>query len=1486
MPLLEELLVSEAAAQPGDSKQGKKSGRLPSVRGWFVLIILFALSAGYFYVVNLQKQEFFLNSFHFRTLQEVAGEFNNKLEQLVNLHKYCESRSTISAIFPSYESEDGGGSCVSGRGDKDLTFTLETNRLQIKRGKDQIHSSIDIIDVLPLPREGFALYLIVDDNNSVLSSTAAASGLSMIDARAVSRAVQLRESEDWAQLARQVPSAPAVDDKPLPGHSTFVDLGLNTGKSRIFILPFLLHNDIVAGRSDGASNGDDATGSESGGGPLYLLGVQPQQAIEAYENSRWNMSLLLLSLVFLMAVWLGTRLLMLSRHQPIGTYFYSATIVASYLTFLLLVALILAYAQREAAVAERQSLARATMMKLDRAVNSDLRHIIEALDPYHDTYGEFLNHKANSTAGTSLAGTTPGSSLPVGCADDTASGWPCLLFRIAGKEEKLELRIAQDVVSYLLGDGGKRVGTPTVLASGDSRGIPRFTEVNVYPPQARVALSDDGKTPSEWFDLTGVGALPGAGRLLSVFLMNDDAWQILPGFFFYETNKPPISYHLSHRHYFRRVRDQQAWELDLAGSCQREGPAPATSDEQILSVECPAEPKPVRVSGLYLQRLLNINTGTRGTTLGMPLHPADGADTGSSSQPRYILGADIDIPSLSFAPWDRPVPMQDMLLMVVDRRSGQVLYHMDADREMVENLYEAGRSTAEIGRLIQSQRPVPRAVSGHYHGAPGKFLSADLPVSEWATVVFIPDASTKSLMTNAFLANAGGMLALLLVIAVLLHLWLRFSQRATRAIDGERQPAIAFSGMLEFAAILIASTYAAFRLGAILEDYGAVPYATALCVPVAVAAVLLWVRRQLQRFRRASAQEIQPRERGMAAAPLLSLLLAAVAVWAYLSYVGDEPRAALDRYYAHLFEARLNQERDEYHDIALTRFPNTIREHGADPLTLLPLNSDWRSALSAGCFRLPDGGIRGRHKHVTPDDIGTFSQYSASTNAFDWVLRHLLGIATTPITNSCGARLESGTEPGVTTYSEVAYEAATLGPGTTAPGTARHGATLSLARFTVVVVAVFLLLCAVWYRAHGFVVTARLTGSTGLLEHLRYILSRNRPAPAYAPREDLVLDVQRRHYAGENLAALVHRQKRHDAPESTERDEAEGICHAGVTLLLEECPWLWEREGFPENLRGLHIAFERSEHASTLDSAGDDGNKSIEVHLSKLDSCLGRATSRAELLRFVKVLRGLCEGGRLAALRISLDFHSYESLLLKAHSTQSDRDALTAAESADWAATFVDFSVDLPEQLIAEIDTEFLVHECGGSNLLTGLIDEVSAGRRSPPAQEHRRTRWLSLQDGSKTAREWATINYILLKAGALFRHKWESCSGAEKLAIFQLARRRRINMANGQLLEQLALQGLIRIDGNRVRIVNNSLAYFARHAEDTEALRELVEIGESGVWQQYRLPITLVILLLLAGIALTSGSSLYLVAASLLGLLGTIGSLTSSAQLIRENLR
>ena len=67
--------------------------------------------------------------------------------------------------------------------------------------------------------------------------------------------------------------------------------------------------------------------------------------------------------------------------------------------------------------------------------------------------------------------------------------------------------------------------------------------------------------------------------------------------------------------------------------------------------------------------------------------------------------------------------------------------------------------------------------------------------------------------------------------------------------------------------------------------------------------------------------------------------------------------------------------------------------------------------------------------------------------------------------------------------------------------------------------------------------------------------------------------------------------------------------------------------------------------------------------------------------------------------------------------------------------------------------------------------------------------------------------------------------------------------------------------------------------------MKDLVKRGHEGTWQDYRVPITIFIVLAIAAVALTSGNSLFMIVASFFGLLGTLGTLSSSTRLIKDNL-
>ena len=246
------------------------------------------------------------------------------------------------------------------------------------------------------------------------------------------------------------------------------------------------------------------------------------------------------------------------------------------------------------------------------------------------------------------------------------------------------------------------------------------------------------------------------------------------------------------------------------------------------------------------------------------------------------------------------------------------------------------------------------------------------------------------------------------------------------------------------------------------------------------------------------------------------------------------------------------------------------------------------------------------------------------------------------------------------------------------------------------------------------------------------------------------------------------------------------------------------------------------------------------LELWGLESCLSRAGQRALLLQLIQELKSLCAAGKIGDLKIYLGFQTLERMLLKSNAlvaSGSDDGGPSSREYAAWAECLVDFRVELPDELVVTADKGLIDWESRYFPLLEELTNDIREKAQSGTGKPANERRWFNLRDWQKTPAEWAAINAILLTAGAMYRSKWEACSNAEKLALYHLALHKRINPSNTEMLEQLALEGLIIVHRGRIRIVNNSFAYFVRHAEDAETLKELVEIGEAGGLARLSIP-------------------------------------------------
>ena len=104
--------------------------------------------------------------------------------------------------------------------------------------------------------------------------------------------------------------------------------------------------------------------------------------------------------------------------------------------------------------------------------------------------------------------------------------------------------------------------------------------------------------------------------------------------------------------------------------------------------------------------------------------------------------------------------------------------------------------------------------------------------------------------------------------------------------------------------------------------------------------------------------------------------------------------------------------------------------------------------------------------------------------------------------------------------------------------------------------------------------------------------------------------------------------------------------------------------------------------------------------------------------------------------------------------------------------------------------------------------------------------------------------------------------------------------------MQNLALNGLLRVHRGQLKLVNNSFQQFVLNAEPQHKLQALVREGEAGVWQQHRITFAAVILTLMVGIAMTSGQSLHIIAVSVAGVLSTLVNVFSNASLLRSQFR
>ncbi|GAC31882.1 hypothetical protein [Paraglaciecola polaris] len=1447
--------------------------KTPKRRVFLLFIILLSAAGLYTYLYYSNIEEGSSNNNLYRILYEASNTLNENLDKIKRAHEYSESETSIRSLLPSYQRVT---STPLRSVSKSLTYTLSAQQINIQDPKKVFNAKLDVEDILPIPQAGFSQYLFANKDGVVLASTGHEKTISIVDLTSINRAFLRQETRSLLSMADE--GKPSGDKVPLPSYSSHIDITLSYGKYRVFAFPFALDIPITYQYGEKSETLNH----------LYLIGLLPRAKLIQQSTTSWNASLLVVSLVSLLFMLALVRLFLLPITHSITPTNRNLTHLISYAFFIVVLSMLLAYLQKYVVGYNKDQQA----VEYAKIVAQNIQHdVFEVFDKLHQ-YRSFYQLLQQSTAYQKQKDTPPivlpGAQTSQLIEGDLLAEFHTALLSIS------DIR-CQDMAKpdNAKNDEARFSDLPNAAASSDAQfslnyycddenhlsltsdlnatNLSRFLHSDDIAPENAQIIDFFARnlslnlTPNESLE-TYISTAPESNHalnLLNVFLLNKDGAILTPSFYFVENNVLPEGFELSNRDYFKKIRDHKGWTLPNR-KIKSDGETPQ------------------RYTQVYIQRLLNVNNATRGTTISMPLYTADYkernlAQDHSPKANRYadVIAADVLLPRVSLAP---PAPM-DMTFMVVDRDNGDVLFHGDASRSLVENLYFSGnhspilsqRIRAALDKTASPGASVNNAINGFYHGQAGRFFVQPSIIDKWAVVVFYPDDSLDALMTSQFMFLCISFAVFVTVLALIS--WL-----LARVFDTDKLKQVVnlpatfdTKEMLHLCSTLIGIMYCLFT------------FTHLIIYPKENAGYFLWIiactlllifyfgYRGYKLLFESAGESFSIHKKGKKGALFLAVGLGALALGQafYLNSVMTIPLKNLSHYYQYQQCNKFNRERAEIAAIGLTRFPNSITKHRMDAAALLnghnPIETPHNKSQQQSKQQCENYSTV-----VTPDDFPNALDLINATQDWPW-LDSFITFSHTPEPNNAlvndASNMKSFNMPIWATI-------------------------FGLCAITLVLLA--------WLHFNRVTLWQRLYYSSFFLRHIRSLNLPMSDEKCDQISPQLTLKVDSAKPNGIDLTTLLHLTELHK-PRVSQQVFFEGMttlpCFA---LLLQISPCLRRFKTEKIDLPNIKMTLR-----------AEPNGQGFNLEIWDIEVCLEVPKHRSALLTLLMELKSLVLLGKISRLTLYAGFYSLQRVKMKDPLAQvNDTAKLAHADYLSWADCLLDFNVQLPSKITQQIDQEVMhdeIHLFADLACLFPCVTapEMAISELTPPFNLTNWLIWENLSSWHKSAalrkaythlkrassklystRYWATINYILLIAGALYRYKWELCSNAEKLALYNLAKGHYINPKNSEMIEHLALAGLIKVQRRHVTIINQSFAHFVRHAESAQTMNQLVNDGEAGTWKNYRLPLGLLLVLVIGAVALTSGQSLYIIAASLAGVIGTIASLTTSANMLRGHLK
>jgi hypothetical protein len=1170
---------------------------------------------------------------------------------------------------------------------------------------------------------------------------------------------------------------------------------LSYGKFRIFVFPFKLSLQLKNSNYQEKNADNNIETFES----LYLVALLPKQKLSMVGTGHWNVSLLIVMFASLLSTVAMLRLFLLPQNHSITRFFRYFVLGSSYLFFITITALLYAYVQNLSLQNAKDNEAKIYTQNIVKSLKADIENVFIGLDKYRGFYTQLLQRNHEETTQLSFE-----NSLP-----------------FYGKNIKV------------ISNHGKGIQLPT------DNSLP------FYSASIRDISNNDDKSKLEtYLEPTEVKPNYFPDNILNILVVNKFANSAFPSIYYRENNALPKKINISHRHYYKKVRDNKAYDLTLEGTNKK-------------------------FNNVYIQRLRNINNGSRGTTISMPLYSKEDENSDKSKDiinkvieesKSHVIAADVLLPSIDFG---QPHISFDFTYMVVDRNTGEVLFHSDENRSMVENLFYAGDNESNLGQWIKAGMDIDeenkKVISGYYHGQAGRFFIKPTVIPSWSVVVFYPKDSLDALMTSQFIYIFICALSLmsLFMLIYLLPKWI--IQHISKYDEKRFIPKIYNRSLFLILSILIYIGFG-YHVISILHSKSisssTIPFSQLLHVVnfflISIIFSFIYSELTTKKSIRWNVPIHLPQIKGVSIINRYVFIVFIVYIilffqLSFLSKTSNLPIKGLLSHYHKGYCQQINLVNQEITQKALILFPNSITQHS------FKVDDIMKSYLPKSIIEKDK--CEEKYSEIQPDDLPNLSSLLGTQHLWQWINYYFT---------------DKGND-----------------------FTSNHRIDFRLSNIEKIAFSVISIIFLLgWIEFNRQVLWRRLYCPTKMLQHIQNLTDSIKKIESDDHNEKLEINCQGIKLNGVDLNYLLNTQlilKPDFTPQVSPLPSPQTKLGIDVsTRIQNNFVQLFNMSSFLQTFNNEdrvlpNLKIDINENISKQYVL--QPSPSLNVNIWDIEVCLDEPEHRQYLLALIMELKSLVLCEKINSFSIYAGFHSLQRVEMKNLLSIEHSTTLEHAEYLSWAECLMDFKMNVPKSFKHGVDQKLLQDELVFFPELSHIISEPV-----PPCIDVQRYEKKEILFGDplipRSISEWSTMKYILLHAEPLYRFKWELCTSAEKLALYNLAKHRGLNPENTKMIEHLALNGLIIAEGGHLALVNKSFAQFVLYAETNETIAELERTGEHGLWKSYRLPIALLIILIIGGVAMTSGQSIYIIAASLLGILTTIASVTNSANLLRNQLK